>query len=258
MCTHDSLEKSLMPGKIEGKRKRGHQSIRWLDGITDAKNMNLGKLREMVRDREARHAAVHGVTKSQTWLGNWATTTTCSQSVPQFLHTKGEMKSRELKMRRQQTGLMNGSQQRPSPGPLRVRGKFIVLYLNCIGPNNTGEEIEREAEIESRTQCSPLLGDLTQRPTQTPPKPYYSLACELPPLTLHFLLLEFLSMGVWNQNVSLAVCKGDFSVFHPFLSLAAFFSVISASPWQTGSLGDGKYWRREILSSLQDHPETVS
>ena len=58
-----------MTGKIEGRR-RGHQRMRWLDGINDAMNMNLGKLREMVRDREAWQAAVHGVTKSQTQLNN--------------------------------------------------------------------------------------------------------------------------------------------------------------------------------------------
>ena len=55
-----------MLGKIESRRRRGHQRMRWLDGITDAMNMNLGKLQETVRDREARHAAVQGVTKSQT------------------------------------------------------------------------------------------------------------------------------------------------------------------------------------------------
>ena len=64
----DSLEKSLMLGKIEGRRRRGHQGMRRLDSITDAMNMNLGKLQEMVRDREAWHAAVHGVTKRQDWV----------------------------------------------------------------------------------------------------------------------------------------------------------------------------------------------
>ena len=66
MQTAESMEKSLMLGKIEGRRRRGRQRMRWLYGIIDAMNMNLGKLWEMVRDREAWCASVHGIAKSRT------------------------------------------------------------------------------------------------------------------------------------------------------------------------------------------------
>ena len=72
-----SLEKTLMLGKIEGRR-RGQQRMRWLDGVTDSMDISLSKFPEMVKDREALHAAIHGISKSRTWLSDWTTMITVS------------------------------------------------------------------------------------------------------------------------------------------------------------------------------------
>ena len=83
----DSLEKTLMLGKIEGRRRRGRQRMRWLDGITNSMDMGLGGLRELVMDREAWCAAVHGVAKSRTRLNDWTELNWTEGALPQGLRS---------------------------------------------------------------------------------------------------------------------------------------------------------------------------
>ena len=178
----DSLEKTLMMGKIERRRWRGWQRMKLLDGIIDSMDMSLGKLREVVEDRKAWCAAVHGFSKSQTWLSDWTISEKSSQQV-----SKWNVRKLNFAWGHQETPPLNLEVQHVPC----ANDAFDIAYLCAPFCQHTDTALEQVNTMSSSVSIQSVVSVQFSSVAQLCPTLCNPMNCSMPDLPVHHQLLEF-------------------------------------------------------------------